>query len=226
MGKTPAVSQPIPAEWTELPEPWHIAFALAWEALLAGSPPVGAVVVDADGGIIGRGRSRRHESVAPIGELAGSRLAHAEINALAALPVESGHDLWLYTTLEPCYLCTAAAAVTHMNGVSFAGGDPMWRFLERIEDFDPELARRRFERRGPMRGPLGVWAALLPLVERLERNPSGTRIEAFTAVGDGLVDYALDLAASGHFQRLTTMPLETAIASLWPDLVGLSDGAG
>ena len=50
--------------WTTLPMAWRVAFELAWESLLAGSPPVGAVVVGPNGEIVGRGRSRRAEATA------------------------------------------------------------------------------------------------------------------------------------------------------------------
>jgi tRNA(adenine34) deaminase len=216
------VVEHLPTEWTQLAHPWRAAFDLAWEAFRAGSPPVGAVVVNEAGAVIGRGRSRRHEAVAPVGELAGSRIAHAEVNALAALPVESGPDVWLYTTLEPCFLCMAAATVSHVTGVWFAGSDPMWRFLDGLADFHPELRRREFKRRGPMPGPIGAWATLLPLLERIERNPTGVRIEAFGAVGGRLVEYAGDLVASGRARELMRMPLEAAVTSQWAHLVELA----
>jgi hypothetical protein len=42
--------------WSELRTPWRAAFEEAWTAYRAGSLPMGAVVVDRDGGILGRGR--------------------------------------------------------------------------------------------------------------------------------------------------------------------------
>lgn len=59
---------------------------LAWQALLAGTTPVGAVVTDADGVIIGSGRNAVYDGADPP-MLSGSPLAHAEINALIGLPV-------------------------------------------------------------------------------------------------------------------------------------------
>ena len=82
--------------WEELPSPWLQAFELAWESYRAGSPPVGAVVLGPDGAVVARGRSRRSEGAgsAPPNHLAGSRLAHAEINALAQLPVDHHAGQW------------------------------------------------------------------------------------------------------------------------------------
>jgi hypothetical protein len=99
----------------------------------------------------------------------------------------------------------------------------MWRFLEEIATFHPELQRRHFERRGPMQGPIGVWATLLLLIERVRRNPTGARIDAFETVAGELVDYARGLVASGRATGLTDLPLGAAVTSLWPDLVKLSD---
>ena len=127
--------------------------------------------------------------------------------------------MWLLVTLEPCYLCTAAAAISHVAGVWFAGSDPMWRFLEDIASFHPELQRREYERRSPMPGPVGAWATLLPLIERVRRDPTGIRLDAFDTVGTELVDYARDLVVSDRDCELMLMPLDDAVTSIWPDLV-------
>ena len=42
----------------ELPAPWPEVFFLMWEAYLAGTTPVGAVVVDEAGDVVSRGRRR------------------------------------------------------------------------------------------------------------------------------------------------------------------------
>jgi tRNA(adenine34) deaminase len=73
------------AAWAALAQPWQLAFELAWEALQAGSVQVGAVVVDPGGGLVTQGRSRSTEPTGPSGQLAGTCLAHAEVNALAGL---------------------------------------------------------------------------------------------------------------------------------------------
>jgi tRNA(adenine34) deaminase len=93
----------------QLEGPWRECFELAWEAFGAGTIPVGAVVVDASGATVARGRNRIFEATAPAGQLAGTYIAHAELNALAelpALPTRDGQGPYsrhtLYTTLEPC----------------------------------------------------------------------------------------------------------------------------
>jgi hypothetical protein len=80
-----------------LDAPWREVLLLGWEAYDAGTIPVGAVVVDETGAIVSRGRNRifdeQHE-----GQLAGSRLADAEVNALIGLPAgRHYHDWTLYS---------------------------------------------------------------------------------------------------------------------------------
>ena len=75
-----------------------IALQLAQEAGADGEAPVGCVVVDANGAVIGRGRNRREKSK--------SALAHAELEAIEDACNTLGD--WrlsgcsLYVTLEPC----------------------------------------------------------------------------------------------------------------------------
>jgi tRNA(adenine34) deaminase len=92
-----------------LDSPWREVLILGWEAYEAGSIPVGAVVVDDGGAILARGRNRIFEDPRE-GRLAGSRLAHAEINALAQLRAPATYEgATLYSLLEPCHLCLGAA---------------------------------------------------------------------------------------------------------------------
>src|ERR687884_703605 len=100
--------------------PWRACFELAWEALQGGSVPVGAVVVDEGGRIVSWGRSRSQELDGPPGQLRGTHLAHAEINALAGLPGGRYPRHTLYTSLEPCLVCSAAAVHSHVGTVHFA----------------------------------------------------------------------------------------------------------
>src|SRR5580658_6302412 len=66
-----------PAGLEHLPVPELTSLALAWDAMLAGTIPIGAVVVDEAGQIIGAGRNAIFGEPAE-GSLSGSHLAHAE----------------------------------------------------------------------------------------------------------------------------------------------------
>lgn len=82
--------------------------------------PVGAVLVDADGRLLGEGWNRN------IGEHDPS--AHAEIVAMReAGRALSNHRLvgcTLYVTLEPCAMCAMAAVHARIARVVFAASDP------------------------------------------------------------------------------------------------------
>lgn len=106
-----------------LAEPWREVLLLGWEAYAAGTVPVGAVVVDESGAIVARGRNRIFDGPFD-GQLFGSRLAHAEVNALAQLPAERTHErLTLYSLLEPCHLCLGAAYAARVGAVRYAAPD-------------------------------------------------------------------------------------------------------
>ncbi len=112
-------------DWGRVEDPWRASFHLAWAAFAAGTIPVGAVVVDEAGRIAAEGRNRIFDDAAPAGQLAATRLAHAELNALAQLSNSRRWDTCtLYTTLEPCPLCVTATSVASVGRIVYAGSDP------------------------------------------------------------------------------------------------------
>ena len=74
------------------------ALRLAEEAAACGDVPVGCVIADADGSIIGSGRNRREEN--------RDATAHAEVEAIREACITRGSwrldDCTLFVTLEPC----------------------------------------------------------------------------------------------------------------------------
>jgi len=80
------------------------ALELAAEAARVGDVPVGAVVLDAAGAIVGEGFNRREATSDPT--------AHAEVLALREAATASGSwrldDHTLVVTLEPCLMCAGA----------------------------------------------------------------------------------------------------------------------
>lgn len=96
------------------------ALFLADRAREAGDVPVGAVVIDSLGHIIGQGWNRREVDHDPS--------AHAEIVAMR----EAGRRLgrWnllgctLVVTLEPCTMCAGAAVQARLDRVAFGAWDP------------------------------------------------------------------------------------------------------
>lgn len=101
-------------------EGW-MALALdeARRALEWGDVPVGAVVVDRTGAVVGRGRNER--------ELRTDPTAHAEVVALrdaaAALGDWQLNGCTLVVTLEPCAMCAGAILSARVERVVFGAWD-------------------------------------------------------------------------------------------------------
>ena len=95
------------------------AFALAMKAQESKDVPVGAVVVDPDGNIIGRGFNNREVTKNPLG--------HAEVNALNDAAKNLGSwrldDCTLVVTLEPCTMCAGAIVQSRIGRVVFGAFD-------------------------------------------------------------------------------------------------------
>lgn len=168
--------------WLTLDTPWREALAMAWDSFRDGGIAVGAVLTDSSGEIIGRGRNQRFGSAAPQG-----LLAHAEMEALSALPPrkDRARDVILYTTLHPCPMCLGAVVVARVGQVRFAALDPTWLGIEQLPGLNDEVRRRWPAIIGPLNGPLGEWAAILPCL-----NTSGSLIRAMETVAPRRVECA------------------------------------
>jgi tRNA(adenine34) deaminase len=82
--------------------------------------PVGAVVLDAHGAVVGRGRNHREDRSDPT--------AHAEVVALREAALTQGEwrleGCTLVVTLEPCTMCAGAAGLARVDRVVFGAYDP------------------------------------------------------------------------------------------------------
>ena len=137
---------------------------LAWESWRSGSIGVGAVVVDErTGAVVSEGRNRVGERYAPANCLVGTVLAHAEMNALAQLPIGQVDHLTLHTSLEPCCLCAGAIALMRIPRVRYVAADPLFDAMWDHMATHPGLAMRRPEQLGVGTGPVSDLARLLPL---------------------------------------------------------------
>lgn len=95
------------------------ALQIAREATETGDVPVGAVVMNSFGEIVGSGNNRR--------EVDNDPTAHAEIVALRAAAKTAGHwrldNHTIVVTLEPCAMCAGAISQARIKTVVFGAWD-------------------------------------------------------------------------------------------------------
>ena len=95
------------------------AITLAKEAAVKGDVPVGALVVDDSGNIVGQGANLREQENDPT--------AHAEIVAIRNAAKKLGNyrldDLTMVVTLEPCGMCAGAIAQSRIKRLIFGAFD-------------------------------------------------------------------------------------------------------
>jgi len=103
----------------EYEQAMRIALEYAKKAAIQGDVPVGAVVLDEAGSVIGAGYNDREDSHNPLG--------HAEVVALSAAAVHM--NSWrldgctLVVTLEPCTMCAGATVQSRISRIVFGAFD-------------------------------------------------------------------------------------------------------
>ena len=97
----------------------RLALDEARAAAAGGDVPVGAVVVDPSGVVIGVGRNGREADADPT--------AHAEVLALRAAAATRGEwrldGCTLVVTLEPCTMCAGATVLSRVDRLVFGAYD-------------------------------------------------------------------------------------------------------
>jgi tRNA(adenine34) deaminase len=97
----------------------RVALDLAAETTPDGDVPVGAIVIDDSGEILGRGVNRREADNDPSG--------HAEVIALRAAAAARGSwrldGATLVVTLEPCVMCAGALVQARISRLVFGAFD-------------------------------------------------------------------------------------------------------
>lgn len=162
-------------------------------------------------------RNRIADSHAPVGEVFGSSLVHAELNVVAGLSFGRPKDLVLTTTLEPCLQCSAA--VRPVATLRFAGADPLWAGCH---DFSPlsrrEAARTQVEMIGPRADEVGVFGTLISRFWC--HGPKAQEFLRASGEADSL-DLVQELEAGGTMPKLAATEVDGAFAYLWPQLRAL-----
>ncbi|MGN0064957.1 MAG: nucleoside deaminase [Nocardioides sp.] len=98
----------------------RLALAEARAAAATDDVPIGAVVLDASGTVIGTGRNVREADADPTG--------HAEVVALREAARARGEwrleGCTLVVTLEPCTMCAGAVVLSRVRRLVFGAYDP------------------------------------------------------------------------------------------------------
>jgi tRNA(Arg) A34 adenosine deaminase TadA len=164
-----------------------------WEAYAVGTIPVGAVVADSNDAVISRGRNRILDDEVHGTQLGRTRLAHAEVNALLELEAARTYESFsLYTALEPCHLCLAAAHTARVGRLRFAGEDPYGGAVGRLVPGPDHLAYP-VAVEGPLPGTAGLLPELLHVAHHLWRLPDGNVMRVYRETRPEIVAAAAKL---------------------------------
>jgi tRNA(Arg) A34 adenosine deaminase TadA len=116
--------------WNQLPLGARMAFGQQWMGLTAGGLPCGSSILNDQEQIVALGRNHVYDlpekthspTTSP---LQYTRVAHAEINALALVPSNIDPKLLtLWTTQHPCIMCAAALQFIGIGKVCYIADDP------------------------------------------------------------------------------------------------------
>ena len=106
------------------------AISLAKEAAAKGDVPVGALVVDESGNVVGQGSNLREQENDPT--------AHAEIVAIRNAAKKLGNyrldELTMVVTLEPCGMCACAIAQSRIKRLVFGSFDEKYGAVGSVWD--------------------------------------------------------------------------------------------
>jgi tRNA(adenine34) deaminase len=128
--------KPTPADAAAM----RLALDVARGALASDDVPVGAVVLDPAGAVIGSAHNRREADADPT--------AHAEVLALRAAARALGSwrlaGCTLVVTLEPCTMCAGALVLARVERLVFGAFDPKAGAVGSLWDVvrDPRLNHR------------------------------------------------------------------------------------
>jgi tRNA(adenine34) deaminase len=208
----------VAQSWTQLSEPWRVAFTEAWSSFVSGSAGVGAAVTNADGVVVSSGRSQVFDEPDGSSPLAGTWMAHAEMNALAKLPRSAREGHTLYTTFEPCVMCAATIRIYLIPKVLYAADDPVWDGLHDLFGQLEPIARG-LPQRDRLGGPWGAFAHVLHLTRLAEWGPELVT-DAHGRLAPGHLELARRTARSGELETLARSGRDVvdAAKTLWPGI--------
>lgn len=212
--------------WQALPAAEQVVFRSAWASCTMGTVGVGCAILNEDGQIISSARNATRGSGDSDLPIAGTYVAHAEINALARIPTERNLDqCTLVTSILPCLMCAGAAVMAHVGYVRYLTADPLFPDFLTLREVG-EIARRQW----PVyqEAPQNEWTVLALILS--------AHSKAVTKP-DGLVMSTYDLLepeAAGLLRRIARREVFTrgardgadipeVLAEIWDDLLTAHD---
>lgn len=112
-----------------------LAFEEANQAFEEGTYPIGAIIVDGEGTIVSKGRNRVFTQ--------SDCTAHAEVDAIRKVGYKLldiankrfvKNDLTLYTTCEPCPMCTCTILLSGIKKVVWAADDDEYGGIRKFKE--------------------------------------------------------------------------------------------
>jgi tRNA(Arg) A34 adenosine deaminase TadA len=204
--------------WRSLDPAFRRSLDLAWASLVSRGLAVGSVLTDADGRIVAEGRNRAYDPPGGADVLQGTPLAHAEMNVLADVGTERALDTCtLWTTHEPCSMCTAACAFTGVGLVRFMAPDP-WAIAAGAASGADDVGLRV---EGPADDPWLISANVLFMlsiaIPHGLDHPTVVRNREVEPEATGIV---IDLLDAGLVGDLTDdQPADGFLSDVWPTVV-------
>ena len=105
------------------------ALAQARLAYKSDEVPIGAVVANKNGEVIGRGYNQM--------EKRGCQIYHAEVQAIKKACKKIGdwrlNDCWIFVTLEPCLMCLGIIKLSRISGLIFGSESPLFGFRKELD---------------------------------------------------------------------------------------------
>jgi tRNA(Arg) A34 adenosine deaminase TadA len=204
-------------EIVALEPPMHRAIELAWESFSAGSLGIGAVITR-DGEMVTTGRNRLAEDDPGDDVLAGTSLAHAEMNALAKLRWGAHADgLQIWTTLHPCLQCLGAIRLSAVTEVHVLAPDPLFRGVEGARHLNEFIGSRWPDF---VQHDVNEWAVLSLLFQTHVSTFWKVSVPGWNEALPSIATLAADLVASGQLLELAGAKADVVevIEALWPRL--------
>lgn len=209
-----------------LDEAWRVAIDEAWRSWASGSAGVGAVVSDAEGRIVAVGRNRMLSPRDQPGVLSGTKIAHAEMNALAVCDLGVPEPLTMTTTFEPCLMCAATILQFGFAHVRYASADP---FFDGIGTWFDSLAvpGKRPPDRTELGGPIGAFAHVLHASWMVFWAANADVMAAHERLRPRHLEVARSVAGDERLAGLASEGADVvdALDALWPTLLGLTPPA-